>query len=126
MEAAEKQKEVLSAIEGEFDTDEFGAAYQELAKAEGAVEILAGMEEKERDWVLTQFKAFSKQIDESALLKVKGTDLEGIDEDDPVAQLNAVITLRSVADKITYAAALELVRAEQPDLVTAAYGKENK
>ena len=125
MEAKEKLQEKMSAITGEFDTEEFGAAYQELAKLEDAVEILSGMEDKERDWILVQFKALSKQINESALIKEKGTTGAGIDEDDVVGQLNAVVEARAKEDKISYAAALQLVSNEQPELV-GAYQKEEK
>jgi len=123
MEAEKELKESMSAITAEFDTDEYGVAYQELAKVEDAVEILAGMEDNEREWVLTHFKALSKQIDEGSILGEKGTTGDGIDEEDTAGQLNAVVEARAKEDGISYTAALSLISEEQPDLVEAYGGK---
>jgi len=126
LEAEKKLQEQMSAILEEFETDEFGVAYVELGKADESVEILASMDEKQREWVITQLKALSKQIDESSLLKEKGADGEGIDSDDPKSQLDAIVRAKSIEDKISYNEALQIVRAEQPDLVAGAYSKEVK
>lgn len=126
MEADKEKAEKLSAIAAEFDTEEYGTAYIELGNAEESAEVLAGMSDEQRDWVMTNFKALSKQVDDSALLKEKGTTGAGIDEDDGVGQLNAVVQARAKEDKISYNEAVKLVSAEQPELVINAYGKEEK
>lgn len=125
MEADKAKAEKLSAIAAEFDTEEYGTAYIELGNAEESADVLAGMSDEQRDWVMTNFKALSKQINDSALIKELGTIGEGIDEDDSAGQLNAVVEARAKEDKISYGAALDLVSAEQPELVEA-YGKEEK
>ena len=123
MEAEKEQKEKMSAIAKEFDTEEYGTAYIELGNAEESAEVLAGMSDEQRDWVMTNFKALSKQIKDSALIGELGTTGEGIDEDDAAGQLNAVVLARAKEDKSSYAAALSLVSAEQPELVEAYGGK---
>ena len=126
MEAEKELQEKMSAILEEFETEDYGTAYIELGKAEDSANILSGMTDEQREWVMTNFKALSKQIDESALIKEKGTSGAGIDEGDAPGQLNAVVKARATEDKISYSAALALVRAEQPELVNEAYGKEVK
>lgn len=122
MEAEREREEMISSIQGEFGTDEFGAAYQDLAEDEDAVEMLAGMEEEQREWVLEKFRAYSKQIEESELIEEKGTGGKGIDEDNPREQLNALATERAKEKEISYAAALREIKEERPELVTEAYG----
>lgn len=124
MEADKELEEKMSAIEAEFDTEEYGTAFIELGKAEDSAKVLASMDDEQRSWVMTNFKAFSKQIDEGALIKEVGTGGEGIDEDNPLGQLNAIVFAKSKEKDITYLEALELVTAEQPDLVASAYPKK--
>ena len=126
MEADKKKAEKMGAIAAEFDTEEYGTAYIELGKADESAEMLSKMDDEVLAWVLTNFKAFSKQIKESALTKELGTTGEGIDEDDSAGQLNAVVEARAKEDKISYTAALKLVGAEQPALVEAYEKKEDK
>ena len=127
MEADQELQEMMSTIAGEFDTEEYGAAFIELGKAEESAEVLASLDDKQRSWVMTNFKALSKQIDESALIKEKGTIGEGIDDDDAVGMLNAVVLAKQKEEKVSYNEAMELVKAEQPELVESAYPqKESK
>ncbi len=121
MEAEKVKSEKLSVIAKEFDTEEYGTAYIELGKADESAEMLSKMDDEVRAWVLTNFKALSKQIKESALTEELGTAGEGIDEDDSVGQLNAVILARAKKDKVSYNEAMQFVIEEQPDLVKEAY-----
>lgn len=118
-EAAEK----LAAIRAEFDTEEFGMSYIELGKSDEAARMLAGMTDEQRTWVLQNFKALSKQIDESALTGERGTAGAGVDAgDSPVEKLNAAILARTTEKEISYGQAAQEIQTEQPDLVKAAYG----
>ena len=124
METDKELQEKMSAIEAEFDTEEYGTAYIELGKAEESAKVMASMDDEQRSWVMTNFKALSKQINEGALIKELGSGGEGIDEDNPLEQLNAIVFAKSKEKDITYLEALDLVREEQPDLVASAYPKK--
>ena len=121
METKEKADALKATIMAEFDTEDYGMSYIELGKAEGAAEMLAKMDDEVRSWVMTNFKALSKQIAEGALMEEHGSGGAGGSEDNPVALLNAVVQAKSIEDKISYPDALALVQVEQPDLVATAY-----
>src|SRR3990167_3433198 len=70
MEAERAKAELLTAIRGEFATEEYGAAFTSLVTGEDAetvIDHLAGMPEKTRAWALQQLRALSAPIDESKL-----------------------------------------------------------
>lgn len=123
IEAERKREELMSSIGAEFETDEYGAAYQDMGESEGAVDMLASMDKEQREWVLEKFRALSAQVDVE-LEEELGTSGEGIDEENPMGQLNALVSERAKADGVTYNEAVKLVRSEQPDLFEKVYGKE--
>ena len=123
MEAQAEREQLMSDIRGEFDTDEYGAAFQEMPESDETIEMLVGMDEEQREWVLTQFRAMSKQIDESALTGEEGTSGEGVDADNPREKLNAVVEAKAKEESISYNEALSIVSNEQPELVNEAYGR---
>jgi len=127
MKAEIERQEKLSAILEEFETEEYGMSYIELGKSDEAAEMLARMDDEVRAWVLSNFKALSKQVEESSLIKEHGSSAGGTDESDPLMLLNSVIKEKQAAESLSYIDALEVIKKEQPDLVAAAYSeKENK
>jgi hypothetical protein len=124
LKAKNVQIERLAAIQAEFNTTEFGMSYVELGKAEEAATMLAGMSEEARAWCMRNFKALSKQIDESKLLAEHGSAGNSDLPDDPRAKLDAVVRAKAVEAKVDYNAALQIIVKEQPDLFKAAYGKK--
>ena len=111
---AEKEKaDLMSAIRGEFDTEEYGMAYIELGKAKESAEMLAGMTEDQRKWVIDNFKAMSAQIKESALTDELGDDdpLEG-----GADAFDAAIKAYAAEKSVSYADALAAVAKEKPEL----------
>jgi hypothetical protein len=86
--------------------------------------MLAGMSEEARAWCMRNFKALSKQIDESKLLAEHGSAGNSDLPDDPRAKLDAVVRAKAVEAKVDYNAALQIIVKEQPDLFKAAYGKK--
>lgn len=92
----------------------FAAQLRETKVTEGAG-MLAAMSEEQAAWVITQFKALSKQIDESALLGEKGSNQSGAT--DTVTAVNAAIQAKAAELKINpYPDAFEIVRRERPEL----------
>lgn len=122
MKAEQEREELEAEILGEFDTEEYGAAYQEMAEDEDMVGMLAEMGEDQREWVLTQFRALSAQIKEGGLTKEHGTSGDGIDAESPREQLDIVVSQRANEKEVSYGAALKEIEREQPELVKEAYG----
>lgn len=112
---ADKEKaELMTAIKGEFEKEEFGTAYIELGKTEKAAEMLAEMSDEQRAWVIQEFGALSKQIDESKLTGELG-------EDDPVPlagtdAFSTAVTEHQKENKVEYMAAVQAVAKEKPEL----------
>jgi hypothetical protein len=117
LEAQQLKAQQLSAIKSEFETDEYGAAFKELS---AEAEMLASFDEKQREWVLEKFKAFSKQIDESGLMGEKGSEGEGVDTGDKAA-FNEAVEKYAAENKVDYPTALQAVIAETPDFAKS-YG----
>lgn len=92
-------------------------------KADAALaELLAELTDEKAELIVTQFKALTAQIDESALLGEKGT--EGGTEQDPKAAFNAAVLSIMQEKKITnYNAAFEVAKTELADLFKAAFAK---
>lgn len=97
--------------------DEFGSFYVELRTAEEAAGMLAGMSPEAREWCMRTFKALAGQIAESALLGERGSNQPL--PDNPVQQLEAAVKAKMSALGVDFVAGLELVRAENPELLTA-------
>ena len=130
MEAAQTQAELFTAIKSEFgedekkDKDKFGAAFQGIGKEDENIEMLASFDEGQREWVLTQFKAMSAQIDESELTGEQGENTDPI-SDDPITAYNAAITAHQDEHKTDYPTAMNAVNVEKPELVRA-YGNATR
>lgn len=117
VEAKEAHTALVSQITGELQkADKFGATYVELATATQAAEMLAGMNDEQRNWVMRNFAAFTAQIDASKIRGELGTRAEG---DESKASVDAVVRAKMAEVKVDYAAAFELVKAEKPDLFKA-------
>lgn len=89
---------------------------------DGLAELLANLMPDDADKIVQVFKALSEQIKESELLDEKGTSGDG-DTEDPVEMLNAAVNAKVNELNLTYGAALAAVRIEQPELVSAVYGR---
>ena len=115
MKAKQEQAELFTAVKAEFESDEFGAAFQGVGEEDEAIKMLASLPEAERAWVLTQFKALSAQIDESKLTGEIGEDADPI-SDDPVIAYNAAIKAHQEEHKTSYQEAINAVNVEKPEL----------
>jgi hypothetical protein len=105
------------------DKEKFGAIYVELSKAQEAADMLAGMNDAQKEWVMRNFKAYIAQIKETAIVGEIGTSAQGDLTDDPKLRLDAAVKLVMAEKKVDYEAAVRLVPA---DLVTAAYPAQKK
>jgi hypothetical protein len=85
-------------------------------KAEPNGSILAALTDEQADWVLTQFKALSEQIKESALIGEIGSNQPALA---PMEALDAAVKTRATEKGIFYQDALAEIRKEQPGLFEA-------
>lgn len=114
---ADAKAEALSAVKKEFDTEEFGISYIELGKADEAAEMLAGMSEEQREWVLVNFKALSAQIDAGVTGELGNT---GDGETDPNVDARDVAVKAYAAEhEVGYVEAFKAVLTAQPELFEA-------
>lgn len=97
--------------------DGFAAQLAET-KAEPNAEILAGMTDEQAAWVVQQFKALSAQINESALTAEIGSEGAGTPAN-PYQALDLAVRAKMADAKVNYAAALQMVGKERPELVAA-------
>ena len=115
---ADAKAESLSVVKKEFETEEFGTAFIELGKSDEAAEVLASMSDEQRSWVLTNFKALSKQIDESALTTESGNSGDSEAGSDVV---DAAIKAYMAEHKVGYVDAFNAIQVAQPEIFA---GKE--
>ena len=115
---ADAKAESLSAVKKEFDTEEFGVSFIELGKSDEAADVLASMTDEQREWVLTNFKAMSKQIDESGLTDEKGNSGDSEAGSDVA---DAAIKAYMAEHKVGYVDAFNAIQAAQPEVFA---GKE--
>lgn len=113
MDAEKEKAEKLTAIGAEFEIDKYGAAYTELGKAEGVVDMLASMTDEQQEWVHTQLRAFSAQIKEGELTDEKGSTREGKEGADEFELLNSKIEALAAEKSISYNDAYEIVKKEK-------------
>jgi len=123
---AEKYKMELERFQSEgvktARIDKFSAELKASTKvAEGNIaEVLASLSDEQATVIMTQFKALSAQIDESALLKNTGKQkLNDGSDANPVALYDAAVKSKMVEAKVSYNAAAELVNGEKPELFAA-------
>ena len=117
---ADVKAESLSAVKKEFDTEEFGVAFIELSNAEESAEVLASMNDEQRTWVLTNFKAMSKQIEASGdVTKELGNSGDAKAGSDAA---NVAVEAHMAEHKVDYLTAFNAVRDAQPEIFEA--GKE--
>lgn len=90
--------------------------------------MLAGMTKEQAAWTVTQFKALSAQIKQSALLGELGKTGETIDPNaDPLMLLDTATRQWMVVHKTSdYAAAVQAVALERPELYAAAYPQRKR
>lgn len=113
--ALEAQQAQNARVEG------YAAQLKETKIAEGA-EMLASMTDEQAGWVVTQFKALSAQVNESALTGEVGSTGDGPTEPKDVIE-GAVKAHMEEHKEATWLEAFDAVRHAQPDLF-AAYGKK--
>lgn len=93
-----------------------------LAQDEGLPALLAGLSEETAAELLRRFKALAEQARVASLTADVGHEGQPA-TGDPVADLDAAIRSVMARDSVDYNAALNKLRTEQPDLLTAAYGR---
>ena len=123
LESAKKVEQLKTEVRAELRKEErFGTLFIELEDAQEAVDVLAGMSEEQRAWVMTKFSAFIAQINDAALLAEAGSD-GGLNlDDDPLTKLDRLALKVMDERKIEYNEAREIVAKENPGLVKEAYG----
>lgn len=120
LKADEAQKGLLGSLTADLqDQEKFGMAFIELETASEAADMLSGMSEDQREWVLRHFKAFIAQINESELTGEEGSDQENTTSDDPAEAFDAAVRAISVEDKVDYNTALQKAIKDHPELYTA-------
>jgi hypothetical protein len=119
-EKAEADAKLKAEIVAELKSDKYGSAYVEVKTAEEAASVLSGMSPEQREWVMRNFAAQLAQVKESALLEERGSTGKGPDEK-PVQALSARIEAVKLEKKLSYTDAYNVVLAETPELVKAAY-----
>lgn len=119
-EKAEADEKLKAEIVAELKSDKYGSAYVEVKTAEEAASVLSGMSPEQREWVMRNFAAQLAQVKESALLEERGSTGKGPDEN-PVQALSARIEAVQAEKKIGFTDAYNVVLAETPELVKAAY-----
>lgn len=119
---AERQREqTRTQLVAELrDQQRFGGMFTELAAANEAADVLGGMTDEQRAWVVKHFSALANQVKASALFSERGSSGEGAPAN-PVQALHAAVSAVMTERKVDYAAALDLIAAEQPGLIEAAY-----
>jgi len=116
MKAEHAKAEAFAAVKKEFSTDEFGAAYQQMGEDEETVEMLSGMNGKQRDWIMTKLRSLSAQIKESALIDEQGR--EDGDPATPVEQYTALVA-KYEKEGLNKVQAHDKIVAEHPDVIAA-------
>ena len=102
-----------------FETE---LAETSLAEDEGLPALLAGLPDETAAELLRRFKALAEQARVASLTADVGHEGQPA-TGDPVADLDAAIRSVMARDSVDYNAALNKLRTEQPDLLTAAYGR---
>lgn len=102
--------------------EKFDAELKETKADPALSELLADLPAEQAEAIMKQFKALSAQINDTELLKEKGT--EGAAVDDPKAAFNAAVLAISAEKKINYNAAFEEAKVSHADLFREAFVKK--
>lgn len=113
---AEKQR-MEADLAQKARVENFAAQLKETKVAEGA-DILAGMTDAQAEWVMTQFKALSAQVQESNLTGEIGSTGEALPAD-PKEALNKAILAKAEELKSDYVTAYHVLASEKPELFAA-------
>jgi predicted nucleic acid-binding Zn-ribbon protein len=119
----EQAEKLAAEIRTEFEDKDFGTAFIELGQAEESAQQLSTMTPEQRDWVMRNFKALSKQIEEAALGE-KGDD--GINTNTEEHAFDAEIKSIMEDKGIAYHEAFTVAQQLKPDLFTAYVEQRNK
>lgn len=119
---AERQREqARTQLVAELqDQQRYGGMFNDLAAANEAADVLGGMTKEQREWVEKHFSALANQVKASALFSERGSSGEGAPAN-PVQALHAAVSAVMTERKVDYTAALDVIAAEQPGLIEAAY-----
>lgn len=117
IETENAHKATVSTLAAELQNKEkFGATYVELSVATAAAEVLAGMTDEQRTWVMRNFAAMTAQINETLIATEHGSGADGDPNAGAPEAFNAVVTALAAERKIDYVTAFEAVRVEKPEL----------
>ncbi len=115
MEAEQAEQELFAAVRSEFETEEYGAAFSQMA--DEAVEKLAKLDEDTRVWIIEKFKALSAQVaEEEVLTKEIGEDVQ------VQTDFNAAVLEYAKEHDMPYQEAVKVVAKEMPELFAAYKG----
>jgi len=104
--------------------EDFGALYTEPLAADEAANVLAGMNDEQREWVMKNIRALNAQADASKLLVETGSAGGAIE--DPKAAFNALVLKYGAEKKVDYNAAFEIIKTENADLFASAFARKEK
>lgn len=114
-EAEKKHAELVEKLGAELKSEVFGSVFSEGAG--DAAEMLSGMTEDQREWILKTVKGLAAQVDATKLTSEIGSDGEGIEN--PVEAFNAAVLKIKNEKKINYNDALAIARVENKELFEA-------
>jgi hypothetical protein len=120
IEAENKKNELVSQLTAELqDKEKFGMQYVELKGAQEAANVLATMDEVQREWVMRNFKAVIAQVKLGDPTKEVGKTGTNDADTDPVMAFDAEVQRVVTEDKLIYAQAALKVAQEKPELYKA-------
>jgi hypothetical protein len=122
--AAEAQAMALKAgiVADLQNPEKYGSVWIELPKVQEAADMLASMTEEQRTWCTRNFSALAMQVKESNLTGELGSTGSGAGAG--VTGLHAQIEALAKEKSVSYNAAFEILRAEKPELFSAAYSRK--
>lgn len=123
MEAERAHEREVMSIATQLTADKFGQMFKSDAFRMEAAEVFSSLNDKQREWVMRKFAAFSSQIDYAS--KIIGQEI-GNDQTgptDPITVFTALITEKQKEEGFkgakNYNAAVKAVRDEHPDEAAA-------
>lgn len=123
LEAEKEKDEKFSALTTELqDAEKFGAVFSGDA-AKDAAEVLIGMTDDQRGWVMQRLSALVAQVKESNLTGEVGSSGDGEDAD-PYSALERAVKAEMEAAKVNYNTALDNVAAKRPELIEKVYPRK--
>lgn len=123
LETEDKARELKATLAAQLQNKEdYGMVYVELKAAQEASDVLATMDDAQREWVMRNFKAYIAQIDESKLTGETGKENAPPIGDNPRAEFDALVQKIVKEKSINYVDAFNVAKTTHADLFKAVYG----